>query len=210
MSDLKKSINLITGTEPTSQQLQRIQAIAHELDIPSNDAMFPILVMLDSYHGAFSRLPAEVAAKNKQAAEQSAQNAATAAQAEVNRAVAALIPSIENAVTDTVVSTVRRIQLGDTMLYFFLGTIGLTFMFALGWVMGAHIFTAAETGKISWDAFFSKSGWGIGIGAAVPGLLLIWGFNFGDSEEKIWWQWLIGVLGLGGAALLVLNFVGFF
>lgn len=53
MNDIKPAMKLIGGVEPTPQQVQRVQAIAHSLGIASNDPMLPILIALDAYHGAF-------------------------------------------------------------------------------------------------------------------------------------------------------------
>lgn len=60
MSDLRSGMKSISGNDPTPERIARITGIAHDFDIPKNDAMFPILVMLDQYHGAFSELPKKV------------------------------------------------------------------------------------------------------------------------------------------------------
>lgn len=60
MSDLRSGMKSISGNDPTPEQIARITGIAHNFDIPKNDAMFPIMVMLDQYHGAFSELPQKV------------------------------------------------------------------------------------------------------------------------------------------------------
>ena len=57
MADVRKAISLISGSEPTPHQVQRVQAIAHALDIPNSDPLLPILVALDQYHGVFGELP---------------------------------------------------------------------------------------------------------------------------------------------------------
>lgn len=57
MADIVKAMSLISGGEVTPQQVQRVQALAHALDIPNSDPMLPILIALDAYHGAFSTMP---------------------------------------------------------------------------------------------------------------------------------------------------------
>lgn len=57
MANIKNAIALISNSEVTTQQVQRVQAIAHELDIANNDPMLPILIALETYHGAFSSMP---------------------------------------------------------------------------------------------------------------------------------------------------------
>lgn len=75
MSDVRQAMMLIGGVEPTPQQIQRVQAIAHSLGIANNDPMMAILIALDCYHGAFKELPAK------------AQTAATEAAAMAERMV---------------------------------------------------------------------------------------------------------------------------
>lgn len=84
MSDIKKAMTLIAGVEPSAAQVQRVQAIAHSLNIPSNDAMFPILLSLDAYYGAFSTLPEQA----QQAAKKAAEAAEKSSKVAVDRAVA--------------------------------------------------------------------------------------------------------------------------
>lgn len=92
MADLKEAIKQIAGTEPTPEQIHRIQAIAHALDIPQGDAMFPILVTLDVYHGLFTRLPQQAAteaqALAKTAAEKTIRETANQALSDISSAVA--------------------------------------------------------------------------------------------------------------------------
>ena len=86
MADLREAIKQITGKEPSPEQINRIQAIAHALDIPQGDAMFPILATLDIYYGTFTRLPASMeASANKIAekAERDTQGRIAAASAEL-------------------------------------------------------------------------------------------------------------------------------
>lgn len=57
MSDIREAIKLISGKESSAEQVQRIQAIAHSCGFALNDSMMPILIVLDTYHGAFKELP---------------------------------------------------------------------------------------------------------------------------------------------------------
>ena len=51
---------MISGVEPTPELLNRISAMAHNFNIPKNDALFPFMVMMDQYHGVFSELPNKI------------------------------------------------------------------------------------------------------------------------------------------------------
>lgn len=87
MADLRAAIKQLTGNEPSPEQISRIQAMAHALDIPQNDAMFPILVTLDIYYGVFSKLPASM----KASADEVAENAEAAAKGRIAAASAELV-----------------------------------------------------------------------------------------------------------------------
>lgn len=206
MSDIKEAMKLITGTEPSPEQVQKISAIAHALDIQRNDPMLPILAALEAYHGVFTSLPENVASAANKTASDAAKSAAVQAQAAVNEAVAALVPTVENAVSAAATAAVARVQLGESLLTIWGGMMSLSLLLGLGWVMGAHIFSSAQTNQISWSDFFLKCGWGIGIGASVPGLFLIAFLHF--DEEKKWWQYLAGFLSLAGMLMLLVNFAG--
>jgi len=99
VSDTRAAIRLIAGVEPTPEQVRRVQAIAHSLDIPASDAMMPILIMLDTYHGAFSALPE----KAKIAADAAAINAAAQSTKAVNTAVAQAVSDLGPKVGEAVV-----------------------------------------------------------------------------------------------------------
>lgn len=100
MADVHKAISLISGGEPTPHQVQRVQAIAHALDIPNSDPMLPILVALDQYHSVFSELPE----KMKKAADAVAKEAAENTKYQVNLGLVAAIhnmgPQIGKALTE--------------------------------------------------------------------------------------------------------------
>ena len=80
MSDLRSGMKAISGQDPTAAQIARVTAIAHDFDIPKNDAMFPIMVMMEQYHGVFSELPA----KMRRAADDVAKAAADNTKHQVN------------------------------------------------------------------------------------------------------------------------------
>jgi len=98
VSDTRAAIRLIAGVEPTPEQVRRVQAIAHSLDIPASDAMMPILIMLDTYHGAFSALPQKALNAAKAAAENATAQSTLAINTAVAQAVKDLGPEVGAAV----------------------------------------------------------------------------------------------------------------
>jgi hypothetical protein len=212
MGEIKigQAIKQITGKESTPEQVHRIQAIAHSLDIPSNDAMLAILAALDIYHGAFSSLPANVSRACDEVAERSAKNASEQAQAKMNTAVALLVPSVERAVEKAARNTVERIQIGQSLFTIFLGLAALGFMFVFGWICGAHLLAEFQLGKLTAGFFWSQTWSGLGLGVAGSALL-IYGIAYRsvsvwnqDSDGALTWR-QVGLMALGAAVLLALG-----
>jgi len=210
MANIKRAIELITGEKQSLGQLQHVRAIAHELDIPENDAMFPILVALDAYHGVFSKLPE----KNNQAATNAAQAAADQSPEVVNYSVASavenLIPTVADAIEKAAVRVIRGIQLGTSMITLSLGLIVLAVTFFLGWIFGAKILASIQIGKLTWLEFWHLTGWGIGVGLSAAALIL-WSALTGDRDSRpsaIEW----GALGLAFIQIIALTAsgIGFF
>lgn len=98
MNDIKPAMKLIGGVEPTAQQVQRVQAIAHSLGIASNDPMLPILIALDAYHGAFSSLPAKAQTAANAAATGAAEQSKVAVNEAIAKAILNLSPQVGKAI----------------------------------------------------------------------------------------------------------------
>ena len=148
MSDIREAIKLIGGVEPTPQQVQRVQAIAHSLGIPANDAMMPILIALDCYHGAFSTLPAKAQA----AADTAAKGAADRSTAAVNEAVARAVTNLGPQVGTAIVKVANDINQIDKakwigVVVVVIGLV-LSLLSLLGWLTHASGYSSGfETGK---------------------------------------------------------------
>ncbi len=205
MANVREALKLIGGTDPTPEQIQRIQAIAHALDIPAHDAMFPILVALDSYHGVFTRLPDEVAKKNKKSADDSAENAAELAKNKVEAAVAELIPGISGPLAEAAGRAVRQAQVGKSMVTVWGAMMIIGFVFSVGWFFGAHALTAAQSGQFDWAKFMTDAGTRIGLGISGPSLIMLGVLVFLSPQGKPdSWGWASIILGLASLSDLVL------
>lgn len=208
MANIREAMKLIGGTEPTPEEIHRIMAIAHALDIPTHDALFPILVELDTYYGIFSRLPDDIAKKSKKSAEEAAQKAAVLALAKVNAAVADLIPSISKTLAATAGAAVRQAQIGKSMMTVWGAMPLLGLVFFAGYFSGARELDAAERGQFPWDVFLTDAGTRIGLGIAAPTLIMLGGLLFlsTDGNPKSWgWMSIL----LGSVSLSILIFLAF-
>lgn len=134
MSDTQAAIRLIAGVEPTPEQVRHVQAIAHSLDIPANDAMMPILIMLDTYHGAFSALPQKALSAADAAARTAAAQSALAVNTAVAQAVKDLGPQVGAAVVE-VANDINQLRQAKWMGAVALGLALL--LTALGWLTHA-------------------------------------------------------------------------
>lgn len=145
MSDIREAMKLIGGVEPTPQQIQRVQAIAHSLGIPANDAMMPILIALDCYHGAFSTLPAKAQAEANTAAKSAADQSTAALNEAMVRAVTNLGPQIRTSIVK-LANDIKQIDkakwIGGVVI-----VVGLVFSL-FGWLTHASGYSSGfETGK---------------------------------------------------------------
>ena len=136
MADVRKAISLISGSEPTAHQVQRVQAIAHALDIPNSDPLLPILVALEQYHGVFCELPE----KMKKAADAVAKEAAANTTHQVNlglvNAIHKMGPQIGEALTEhaqALTHVDRAKWIGGTVI---VSLLALTMAFWSGHVAG--------------------------------------------------------------------------
>lgn len=205
MSELEDSFAKLLGRQPSDADRQRLYRVRDALGLKNNDALWLVLMALQHYETLYTKIPASI----KSAAQESAQGAAAQAQSEVNKAVAALVPTVEKAVGKAAAGAAGRVKLGESMLSIWAGMIALGITLALGWLLGSHTFSSYQLGNITIEGFWHEIGWGLGIGTAIPGLVLIFGLNLTGNNDTEWWQWLSGVFALGGVALLALNFLGY-
>ncbi len=154
MADIRKAMSLITGEEPSPQQVQKVQALAHALDIPKNDPMLPILIALDSYHGAFSTLPE----KNRIAANEAAEMSAKMAKQHIDRVMAQAVTEV----TPTMNAAMKRVadQVSEAagakasarfvMIAIGVAAVGIVLSMSVGYLMGKKMTAADLTTTASW------------------------------------------------------------
>lgn len=97
MSDIKQAMKLIGGVEPSPQQVQRVQAIAHSLECAPNDPFMSILIALDTYHGVFSELPSKMQLTANRMAEGAEKQSRAAIDKSISESASTLAPVAEKA-----------------------------------------------------------------------------------------------------------------
>ena len=117
-------------------------------------------------------------------ADAAAANAASQAKSKVDVAVAALVPSISDAVFHAAGSAIRLHQLGRSMLTIWGAMVFTGFVFSFGWFVGAHALPAAMSHKFPWAIFWGNAGLYIGLGICSFSLILLGGLKFVDDRGK--------------------------
>ena len=194
LNGLRQALRAISGKEPAPTEVQRLMALARVLGMRNDDGMLPILAVLDTYHGIFSRLPAEMQASAKAAAD----GAAEQAKARINEAVAHLVPSVENAVARAAENTVRRVHAARSLWSVAVVVMVLAAVFGIGELVGVGFLAAVQDARanISWTDAFGLLSWR----AALAGASVAMGFwwYYGDEDgKKAWIPFIIGGFGIG-------------
>ena len=123
MTDISQAIKLIGGVEPTSEQVQRVQAIAHSLEIANNDPLLPILIALDCYHGIFSNSHRDI----ERCADAAANAAAAQSNLLVQKIIAKAILDIEPAAAKAINSVATKVA-GKQMFQWGAGALSVAFI----------------------------------------------------------------------------------
>ena len=194
LNGLREALRAISGKEPAPTEVQRLMALARVLGMRNDEGMLPILAVLDTYHGIFSRLPAEMRASAKAAAD----GAAEQAKARINEAVAHLVPSVENAVARAAENTVRRVHAARSLWSVAVVVMVLAAVFGIGELVGVGFLAAVQDARanISWTDAFGPLSWR----AALAGASVAMGFwwYYGDEDgKKAWIPFIIGGFGIG-------------
>jgi len=194
MSDLDDSFAKLLGRQPSDKERQELYRVRDALGMKNNDALWLVLMALQHYEGLYASIPASI----RDAAQKAASGAAAQAQVEVNKAVAALVPSVQEAVKDGARAALAGETVGKSALTLVLASFVVGLIFGAGMLYGARIFASAAQGHLTWSAFWAEVGWALCLGSATPGLVMLGITDF--SQNKLWWQWLVL-----GFALLVMG-----
>ena len=205
LNGLREALRAISGKEPAPADVQRLMALARVLGMRNDDGMLPILAVLDTYHGIFSRLPAEMQASAKAAAD----GAAEQARARINEAVAHLVPSVEYAVARAAESTVRRVHAARSLWTVAVVVMILTAVFGLGELIGVGFLTALQDARtnLSWADALVPLSWRAALAGASVAMGIWW--YYAEEDGKTSWIPLV-MAGLGIGMLLWKTATGVF
>ncbi len=150
--DIRKAIKAITGSEPSNDQVQRIMAIAHQLDMPNGDPMLAMLAVFDVYYGIIVNMP--------EAAQKAAESAAGLAAEKSKARIDELAATTRNALAKAVAASAAEVSSAvakKRMFQWAGGSIAIAFVACglFGWRM--YDLGAAANYKAGYNAAIEKS-----------------------------------------------------
>lgn len=144
MPDVERSFERLIGRQPTDKEIQSLYRVKSALDLSDNDAIWLILLALESYDTLFRRYPAMVSAEVRNTIE--AQRAAMAAIAdtETRKAINTLSDAVNRASEAVAVKLTRATQM-QAWGWLMLGMVAFgSLCLFVGYVLGC--------GKVPWWA----------------------------------------------------------
>jgi hypothetical protein len=156
--DINAALQKVTGRAPDDAQIQRIKAIAHELEIPPGDTMLAVLAIMDVYYGSVSAIPASMATE----ADKAAKLAASGAQQEINSAVAGLLTNVTNEIAASadkaLVSAARSRRSYSLAVLTAIMTIFTSIVLTVGFFAGEIADAKITKGGWYWPAWVNRTG----------------------------------------------------
>jgi hypothetical protein len=148
--NVSDAIESISGKKPSPEDIQRLESIFFNLGFEKGDTFRPFLMVLDYYHGFYSKLPAEL----NQAADNAASSAASKAQSAVNEAVAKLLPTISKDIskqTNEAISQAQKSQrFSLTLKWFLIFSFSALSLIGFGYFMGVRQTEAKAIASLAW------------------------------------------------------------
>lgn len=144
MVDVERSFERLIGRQPSDKEIQSLYRVKSALDLQDNDAIWLILLALESYDTLFRRYPAMVSAEVKRTIDAQRTAMAAIADAETRKAITTLSDAVNRASEAVAEKLTRATQL-QAWGWLMLGMVvfGSLCLF-VGYVLGS--------GKLPWWA----------------------------------------------------------
>ncbi|MET3132805.1 MFS family permease [Oxalobacteraceae bacterium GrIS 1.11] len=137
MIDVERTFERLIGRQPSDKEIQSLYRVKGALDIQDNDALWLVLMALESYDTLYRRYPAIIDAQLKQSLEDQRATIAAIADAETKKALGALA----QAVCRTSASVALRLTQASWMLWSGLLMLAMvmfgSFCALMGFVLGS-------------------------------------------------------------------------
>jgi hypothetical protein len=173
MSNEKREINVddafakMLDRAPTDAEKIRLYKVRDALGLKNNDALWLVLIALDSYERLYEGIPTKIS----EAANAASNEATTKARANIEGELAKLIPSMRNTLAQAVQDVAANESLGQSYITLALAAIMVSGAFAVGLLYGSDLIRYFHEGKISAWIFWEHVAWGTAAGVSLTTLL---------------------------------------
>lgn len=160
MNDLKESFALLIGRQATDREIERLHRIKGALGIRDNDALWSVLLALESYDALYREYPAAIAKETQRILEVVRAESKTIAQAEMARVMTSLADQVKGTSTNASDQSVQA----DRMLVWGWGFVGALLLAAISMLVGAVLASGAWPG---WAGDAAKLPLIVGVAATI-------------------------------------------
>lgn len=183
MPDVERSFERLLGRQPTDKEIQNLYRVKSALDLKDNDALWLILIALESYDTLYRRYPGMVNAELAKSVELQRAAIATIADAETKKAIGELSQAVNRASEAVALRLTQAswIQAAGAMM---LGMVMFgAFCVFVGFVLGSGKMPWWAPAAAKYDSLLAlvfsslmhtPAGWIGAIAAAVCGLVALW------------------------------------
>jgi hypothetical protein len=151
----------------------------------NNDALWTVISMLEankwslgetleSYRGEFAAIPQQIRAAadaERQSLKAAGELAATQVQAQISETVKSLVPTVRDQVGKAASNTIRRIQLGESIVSIAAAALIVGALLLVGILLGAKVFHNFIQHPKQGEVYWSQVSWALEIGLAAPILI---------------------------------------
>lgn len=182
MPDVRSTFEQLLGRQPSDQEVQALYRVKNTLGIRDNDALWLVLMALQSYDSLYRRYPELIAAEMAKIVSEQRAVLAETAQAETKRALG----SLAEAVSATSLSLATSVAEASRYLSWGWVLIGLVVFGVLCMLVGAslaaghHPGWASPGGTSSLPAMVvstlgrTPAGWIVALAGSLSGLSAVW------------------------------------
>ena len=182
MAELESAFERLLGRQPSEQEVQGLYRIKNALNIRDNDALWSVLMALQSYDSLYRKYPAMIAEEVRKIVDTQRTLAAAMVEAETKRALGSLAEAVSltsTTIAATVAESSRLLSWG-WMLLGMLG-FGSLCMFAGALLATGHApFWAVRVagdgvpGMLLGALGRTPAGWIVAVGGGAAGLGAVW------------------------------------
>lgn len=183
MPDVERSFERLLGRQPSDKEIQNLYRVKSALDLKDNDALWLVLIALESYDTLYRRYPGLVSAEVQKMAEQQRATMAAIADVETKKAISELSRAVNRASEAVALRLTQATSMQATgVLMLGMVLFGALCVF-VGYVLGSGKMPWWSPRASSYDSLLAlvfaslmrtPAGWIGAIAASACGLASVW------------------------------------